>query len=150
MVSWEKLISQPHQTRLSWNCAFFHEMGAAMAQRKSTTKANMSGALSRKSAHRRSSTKRKALWGFQASNPCTWRSKNAPVRCHQNAEKRPLRGFQGLRQHAASDAGFEYQNPFGSTLVLQRGLQLSSRRGLRWANRAIWPGHCRPGAEHAA
>ena len=48
MVSWEKLISQPHQSRLSWNCAFFHEMGAAMAQKKSTTKANMSGALSRK------------------------------------------------------------------------------------------------------
>ena len=32
-----------------------------MAQKKSTTKANISGALSRKSAHRRSSTKRKAL-----------------------------------------------------------------------------------------
>ena len=61
MVSCEKLISQPHQTRLPWNCAFFHEIGAAMAQKKSTTKANISGALSRKSAHRRSSTKRKAL-----------------------------------------------------------------------------------------
>ena len=41
-----------------------------------------------------------------------------------------LRGFQGLRQLAASDAGFEYQNPFGRTLVCQCGLQLSSRRGL--------------------
>ena len=108
MVSWEKLVSQPHQTRLSWNCAFFHEMGAAMAQKKSTTKANISGALSRKSAHKRSSTKRKALSGFQASNPCAWRSKNAPVRCHQNAEEpprwggacsqRPLKVSEGLYQ----------------------------------------------------
>ena len=31
---------------------------------------------------------------------------------------------------AASGAGFEYQSPFGSTLVLQRGLQLSSVAGL--------------------
>ena len=58
---WEKLISQPHQIRLLWKCAFFHEIGAAMAQKNSTTKANISGAPSWTSAHRRSSAKRKAL-----------------------------------------------------------------------------------------
>ena len=50
MVSWEKLISQPHQIRLSWNCAFFHQ------------KANISGALSWTSAH----TKRRLC---EASKP---------------------------------------------------------------------------------
>ena len=38
-----------------------------------------------------------------------------PQRCFDK-DLRALRGFQGLRQHAASDAGFEYQNPFGSAL----------------------------------
>ena len=39
MVSWAKLISQPHHTRQSWNCAFFQEIGAAMAQKNTATRA---------------------------------------------------------------------------------------------------------------
>ena len=68
------------------NCAFFHEIGSAIAQKNSTTKANISEALSRTSALSRSSTKRKALWGFQANSPCNG---GVEMRCHQNAEKRP-------------------------------------------------------------
>ena len=75
MVSWAKLISQPH-TRQSWNCAFCKKIGAAIAQKNKATRANISGAWARSRAHRRSSTNRNALRGCHTSRP-------APVRRHQ-------------------------------------------------------------------
>ena len=104
MVSWAKLISQPHH-RQSWNCAFFQEIGVATAHKNKATRANISGAWARSRAHRRSSTNRvclvvvqvKRLEAIEAQAVVTGRNR-------ENIQHKPFPEFRRVLKSAGGAA----------------------------------------------